>query len=318
MSLIATKLYTHFFEPSEINGLSYIWEKETIPFDELIISWNAQRPQKGHFVFSVSFKKERWSEWLPYAYWGRESQKSTCAEYKEWGLKINCDTITLLDGKTVNKFKICIEACEGATLDSLFSLNASVRRIGDHIQTINTNFMEKDSIDLDVPLLSQLALPHPRCTNMCSPASTTSVLRYLLKTQTIDPLTFAEKVLDAEFNIYGNWTLNIAQASSFLGKAWLCSVRRLSGFEDIYYYLKEGIPVIVSVKGPLPGSIRSYEQGHLVVVKGFDAAQRKVLCMDPAFLTDNATNISYPFDAFLNSWKRRHYTAYTFQSLYRT
>ena len=58
---------------------------------------------------------------------------------------------------------------------------------------------------------------------------------------------------------------------------------------------------------PLP-----YEEGHLIVVKGYDASKKRVLCMDPAYPTNAETNVEYPYEAFMDAWGRRRRLAYLF------
>jgi hypothetical protein len=74
----------------------------------------------------------------------------------------------------------------------------------------------------------------------------------------------------------------------------------------------QNTPVIASVRGPLPGSALPYAKGHLLVVTGFDAETQNVLCMDPAFPSDAATQTAYPIADFVAAWNRRGNIAYIF------
>jgi hypothetical protein len=87
-------------------------------------------------------------------------------------------------------------------------------------------------------------------------------------------------------------------------------VERLLDFEALYQQLDRGVPVIVSVRGPLPGSASPYAKGHLLVVRGYDASSQKVLCMDPAFPADEKTLVSYELSDFIQAWDRRGNLAY--------
>jgi hypothetical protein len=107
--------------------------------------------------------------------------------------------------------------------------------------------------------------------------------------------------------------LNIAYAWTILGKKWSCWIQHLNGFIAIQELLKKNTPVVVSVKGPLPGSALPYNQGHLLVVKGYQHQHKKVLCMDPAFGEDDLTNVTYDLQDFLEAWARRGCIAYVFE-----
>jgi hypothetical protein len=109
----------------------------------------------------------------------------------------------------------------------------------------------------------------------------------------------------------------VAQASTYLGKDWGLWVERLRGFQDLYERLLLNTPVIASVRGPLPGSAKPYLHGHLLVISGFDPERGEVLCMDPAFPTDEKTHIGYGLKDFLSAWKKRGNLAYIFQSPYQ-
>ena len=138
-----------------------------------------------------------------------------------------------------------------------------------------------------------MALSDERSKRLCSPTSTTAVIRFLSQSSLPSPLSFADSVVDTAFDIYGNWILNTAQASHLLKKPWTCCVVRLTSFDQVIRQLQKGYPVVVSVKGPLNGGATPYESGHLLVIKGYDSEKQEVFCMDPAFPTDELTLVSY-------------------------
>ncbi len=70
--------------------------------------------------------------------------------------------------------------------------------------------------------------------------------------------------------------------------------------------------MIVSVRGPLINSATPYARGHLLVVIGFNPEKGEVICMDPAFPTDEKTHVRYPLADFLQAWERRGNLAYLF------
>lgn len=273
-------------------------EESIAPFDELMLSWNAPRPKAGNLLFYVRVKLEGWSDWLPYASWGSDGQ--TSCSHSANGVRVYQDVVEVLGGQKASGFEIKIE---GGTVNGIY---------------VYTNSPSPSSapsfraISLKMKGLSQMQVRHARCKDLCSPTSTAAVTRFLAKKE-IDPVEFAIKAWDGGFDIFGNWVLNVAQASAELGPDWHCWVERLNGFEDIYRRLERETPVIVSVRGPLPGSALPYAKGHLVVVTGYDPKTHQVECMDPAFATDAETAVRYPLLDFVEAWKRRGKVAYIFE-----
>jgi hypothetical protein len=287
------------------------WKEENLtPFNELMISWNAPRPVQGKFLFYISVKTDEWSPWLLYASWGSEGQSSFSSIAEKSPIKVYQDALEVLEGGKATAFQVKIIAEEGALLDTIYGLHVYTN--GDKEQGVSKLSSDLASVSLEVSGLSQMAINHVRHKDLCSPTSTTAITRYLSNDNTIDPSVFAQKVWDSGFNIYGNWVFNVAQAATYLGSEWDCWVERLNGFEMIHQRLVQGSPVVVSVKGPLTGSALPYAKGHLVAVIGYDSVNQKVLCMDPAFPTDQETLVSYDLEEFTQARSRRGNVAYIF------
>jgi len=287
------------------------WKEENIlPFNELILSWNAGRPIKGRYLFYVSVKIEEWTNRVLYACWGHEGQTGFLETSTDECVRVYQDTLEVMKHKNATGFKIKIITEDGASLEGIRSLNVYTN--GDVSHELKDIAPTSKPIYLQVHGISQITLNHPRHRDLCSPASTTAVIRYLLNHQEIDPLEFAKNVCDSGFDIYGNWVFNISQAAHELGQEWNCWVERLRDFDDIYQRLQNGTPVIVSVRGPLPGSAFPYANGHLIAVIGYEPTQQKVICMDPAFPSNDQTHVFYDLSDFIRAWTRRGKVAYVF------
>lgn len=286
-----------------------VWKEENLtPFNELMLTWNAARPESGKFHFYISVKTEEWSPWLLYATWGSEGQSS----YQSSGpVKVYQDAVEVAEGKKATSFQVKIEAEGSASLNGIHGLHVYTN--GDKVQEW-TNTHYQTSVFLEVAGLSQMTVAHPRHMDLCSPVSTTAATRFLSHDSSIDPAVFAQKAWDSGFDIYGNWVFNVAESYTYLGKEWSCWVERLNGFDPIYERLSQGTPVIVSVRGPLAGSASPYAKGHLMAVIGYDPQQQKVKCMDPAFPKDSETLVSYDFTDFMEAWGRRGNVAYVFRN----
>ncbi len=284
----------------------YTWEVAQLdaPFNELIISWNSSRPETGAYLIEVSLLQEAgWSPWLRYARWGAEDQ--TSFSYTQGKIQVDQDVISA-DG---HGFKVRVTSQEGARLRKLRSLHVATAPL----PATPSRYPSPSRINLACQGLSQMALQDERKERLCSPTSTLAVLHFLNYATHLGPLEFATNCWDRGFDIFGNWVFNIAAASSMIETGHLtCWVERLTGIEQICTSLHKGFPVVVSVKGPLAGSATPYANGHLLVVTGYDPIKKEVVCMDPAFPTDETTHVRYALDDFLAAWKRRQNIAYLF------
>ncbi len=221
------------------------------------------------------------------------------------------DTIDTVKEMPATGFRVIVQAEEGATLQDLYSLHAYVR--GQE----NPSYDVKNATcsELKVAPLSQIALQNPISERICSPTSTLAAVRYLSQKSVSDPIAFATSVYDKPCDLYGNWVLNVAGASDLLGPKFRVWVERKVPFQTILNQLEKEMPTVVSIKGPIPGGARPYAGGHLLVVRGFDPQEKRVLVMDPAFPSDQETLTSYALADFLEAWGRRGNTAYLMDAL---
>lgn len=313
MSANKVKLNQYTFHTSQ-REKTYLEINEplTQTFDEMIISWNSRRPLRGSIEISASIKQEEgWSSKYRYASWGTNWQGSFNLFDPNNQIFVNQDIIELKGNQKGQGYRIFIEAKDGADLSSFHDLYVCTTDLNSFKPLLKTT--ASYPLCLNLKGLSQIAITDPRNKRICSPTSTTAVLRFLQKDKKFDPLNFAEKVWDQGFDIFGNWVFNVAQAYEELDGSWKCWVERLTGFDRIYASLRQGIPVITSVRGPLPGSASEYSQGHLMTVIGYNPESEKVVCMDPAFPEDQLTLVSYHLDDFLKAWERRKNIAYLFE-----
>lgn len=118
----------------------------------------------------------------------------------------------------------------------------------------------------------------------------------------------ARAVYDEAYEGTGNWSFNVAAAGA-LGFDAL--VTRLSSLRSARTLTDAGIPLVASVSfgpGELPGA--DYDTaGHLLVIRGFDAAG-DVLVVDPANPGGSAGLRIYPRRAFDDAWSHSRRTVY--------
>ena len=161
----------------------------------------------------------------------------------------------------------------------------------------------------DIPHIAQFTCEHEDKGRICSPVSCCMVVQYITG-KWHDPLAFAMGAYDNGLQVYGSWPCNMAHAfEQAEGKAYFF-VRRMNSFADVHNQLKQGLPVVVSVRGDLPGALKPFPHGHLMVIVGWDNETREVLCHDPAAETEDAVFKRYAIEYFLPAWERSHRLSY--------
>lgn len=307
-----TKTYSYDLTPENRKGKECLWKMEgTRPFDELILSWNGWRPARGKWNFWVSLSKgENWSPWIQYAEWAPHSQRTF--QYAPQGSWVEGyqDAVYPKDGQC-NAFQVKVTAEGGATLEAFDTLYVCLSSLSSLTATPPAEPLPSTLLS-NVPRRSQMKLDHPRARDFCSPTAATTAINYLIKDRKADPISFAGKIHDNHFDIYGNWILNTAQAYMELGGRFQCQTQRLNDFSSIHSYLMRRLPVVASVRGPLQGSSHPLTFGHLICIVGYDAEKQRVLCIDSGFPEDEETFVGYGLNDFIEAWGRRQNIAYIF------
>lgn len=294
--------------------------KEDVPlFSQLIFSWNSFRPRKGFFSFYVSARDAqsgKWGSWHRMADWGAGVQRSYLSNSDQLShyhfVRLEIHTRGLADA-----FRVKVVPSEGASLKHVKSMAVS---------TVNLNEFKSESIDQDmlrlpsvhiknVPMIAQFALEHPNNDSICSPTSCSMLTGFLLQ-KPVDPLEFASKAYDQGLGVFGSWPFNMAYAFELCAGSYRFYTARLNSFARIHQRLKSGMPVVVSVRGPLEGAEKPYKNGHLLVLVGYDAKKREVIAHDPAFKTDRETERRYLLKNFLQAWERSRRLAYVAEEIH--
>ena len=282
-------------------------------FNQLIFSWNALRPENGNFTFWAQVrnaKTKQWSSWHKMVCWGANIQKSFSIKKKN-GIEYAYVRLESEDAGGSDGFRIKITAHDGASLGLIHGFNVSLSDLNKFKSEVRALYLQQlTSVQIDgVPALSQLEIAHPMNHTMCSPTSCAMLLSYMTK-QPIDALSFALGSFDNGLQQFCNWPMNSAHAfERAQGSLWF-SIARLSSFKQLHMRLVRGLPVVVSVRGTLPGALKSFPQGHLLVVIGYDKLTQEVICHDPACISNDQTRRVYPLKNFLACWERSYRLAY--------
>lgn len=285
------------------------------PFSQLIFGWNAFRPLKkgGYYSFHAKVhdaKTKKWGKWHKMVHWGAgiqqsfQSKSDGFSRYEHVRLELDA-------GSLADAFAIKIEAHDAASLENLHAFSVTTADLTAFTpDPFVSNFGQLKSVYLSqVPRLSQFKIKHEDNYKMCSPTSTTMLINYFNESHT-NPLHFATGSFDFGLEAYGSWPFNTAHAFDACGGSVHFYPTRLNSFVELYSQLNRGIPVIVSVRGKLPGAPKAYESGHLLVVVGWDNKKQEVICHDPAFKTHRTTLKRYPIQKFLHAWELSRRLAY--------
>lgn len=281
------------------------------PFTQLIFSWNIVRPQVGYFSFYVQVRDaetKRWGIWHHMADWGAGMQQSYLS--KSDGVSSFVHVRLEVDNKKVaDAYRIKIIPRDNASLSCIYAYS---------IATSNFNLFKAEQIVSDnlasvyiknVPLIAQFELEYEDNGRICSPVSCAMLVNYLTNTYQ-DPIAFALQSFDAGLGVYGSWPYNMAHAFEQCNGTFHFFVKRMNTFVDLHEQLIKGMPVIVSVRGNLPGALKPFPHGHLLIVVGWDKETRQVLCHDPAAESNEKVFKRYPIADFLPAWERSHRLAY--------
>jgi hypothetical protein len=309
-----TWLFTKKFSAPEIAGNkkrdSLVFSKLNVPlFNQLIFSWNAFKPTQGHFSFYTQVrdaKTHKWHEWHKMVDWGNTIQQSY---FSTGPVTKYCHVrLEVPHHKLADALRIKIISSSNADLSLLKALAVTLSDFTKfELIPPQTNL---PSIEIQgIPQQSQMILDHLRAEHMCSPTSCSMLVSYLSKS-TICPLNFAQNVYDKGLDSYGSWPFNTVHAYEQCKGKIFFHVTRLNSFADLYAKLKQSIPVVVSVRGPLAGAPREFKNGHLIVVIGWDQQSKKVICHDPAFDSNDKVTTRYDLDSFCQAWARSHHLAY--------
>lgn len=312
-----TYQYKKMFSPTECAAnkakqeLQFV-KQDTAPFCQMILSWNGTRP-RGHFTFSSQVrdaKTKKWHSWHKMSQWGTNVQRSFFSEDATTNHHVRLE---IPQHKPADALRIKVTADDGALLSDLHALFVCVSDFTKFEPEHSSSLATLASVEINnIPQFSQMELDHPKKEVLCSPTSCSMVTSYLMD-KFIDPVLFANNCYDTGLCAYGSWPYNVAHAYECCDETIHFAVTRLNSFKELHKQLMQKIPVIVSVRGHLAGAPQEYKQGHLLVVIGWDAAQQKVICHDPAFVSKEQTRVAYAAKSFLQAWERSRRLAYLAQ-----
>jgi Peptidase_C39 like family len=235
------------------------------PASRAIVSWNTAAPSGG--IALVAHRTDgSVSEPLRYVRWSADERRS-------------------LDGGDA-KTRIAVDVVRsdvplsGIGIASTVVLDAIAVSTPPQAPSPDTPYpIGGGAAALDVPTLTQYPPAHRDERGWCSAASLAMLLRYH-GIDDVDVPAVARGVFDASYDGTGNWAFNAAYAGARGVRAVAAYLR---GLDHAAAFVASGFPVAISIaweSGQLPGAPLERSDGHLIVVRGLDAAH--VLVNDPA------------------------------------
>ncbi len=303
--------YKKIIKSSDVHRDYLLFEQKTVPFTQLIMCWNAQRPETGYYEFFIRArdqKTKKWLDWHKMIEWGAHVQKSFFSRSK--GSCFNYARFEMDETQRGDMFQVKVVAHD-ASLRDVKALMVTATDLTTFVtEPYNQRAKDLPSFYIrGVPKKSQLMVDHPRNGAICSPTSMSMVTGALLQ-EDVDSLDFAEHVYDSGLNIFGNWAFNMAHAFEQCEQNVWFYVARLTSFKELYTLLHNNIPIALSVRGTLRNGKKPYNNGHFLVVVGWDAEHRKVICYDPAFDNLDQVEVAYDINDFIQAWENSRRLVY--------
>ncbi len=284
-----------------------------IAFTELLPSWNVVA-ESGGLKLMVRTRDQttgQWSDWLYVGSWGETSDEGKDAVDSDYG-EVKVDYLVLDQPADAFELRVVFEGHPATPagelgLRKLVAVVSGPSAWADACYIAppaslpgasHANVQPMDEIDLNVPYRSQQVLPEALRSRTCSPTSTSMVIAY--RGVDLTTLENAERIFDAEYDIYGNWGRAVARAGELGLDAELVRFRT---WGQVRATLTAGQPIIASIrfgKGEFPSNPMSSTNGHLIVIRGL-TAEGDAIVNDPAF-REGGDGIVYAADELARAW----------------
>lgn len=271
-------------------------------------SWNAQLEDSTVFKIEVRARNGNgpWTAWYKLGDWSpgpRNPNRTSINDQKDERGDVSTDTLQL--SSPANTYQVRV------ALPSLQDLKRVVVCTSDPSQPILETPSDPSVWGTILPVPKRFQNDYPNGGVICSATSTSMILKYWAALK--DRPDINVHVPDAANGIYdqawkgtGNWPFNMAYAGSFPNM--VAYVARFSSVADLEPWIKAGIPVATSVSyNLLRGRERGSDDGHLVVLVGFDKAGNPIF-NDPAVKPELQT--TYSRQNFEKGWSDSGRTVY--------
>jgi hypothetical protein len=311
------KSFSSFTRSSNGNGELVLLSpeiKSRIPWNQLIVSWNASAPA-GTFlkVEAAAISNGHQTKFYTIANWSPDNHVSPRASVRgqqDADGTVDTDTLLLKHPAESAQLRVTCSGTNNGMTVKFLGLSFANTVVPAPVRPANRAAWGKI---ISTPERSQHGYPNEK--GWCSPTSLSMVLARwaeVLHRPELD-LTVpkvATAVYDSDFAGTGNWPFNTAFAGSFSGVR--SYVTRLDDISEVEDWIAAGIPVILSARWDMlqPGRLPDKE-GHLIVCIGF-TKDGDVVANDPATRFDRGEIVRrvYKRENVLRSWAKSHHAVY--------
>ena len=294
---------------------------DTEDFNKLILSWNAETPEKTYIEVEARAytNTSQWTEWLSWGVWGtgiERAFKSTACNLA----KVDTDTLIIKGDETyANKIQVRVKLYSKSskvtpilTRITVSYINSENKVIDAFNGDINLSIVEKV---IETPKISQMLRDKRIASRICSPTSMTMLLNRLGENLIVEDVAWSS--YDYNYDGFGNWVYNVAFAGSLGHQAYV----KFGSLEDLKNEIEDGYPVATSVKYtndidndkyPYIENAPLTTSGHLIVVCGFSNknGEQYVVVNDPAAEDDESVRVEYRLEQFMEAWSNSDYIMY--------
>lgn len=278
------------------------------PFDQLLMSWNVHVPEDAGVLLEVSVRSDGpWSPWLHLADWGDVEQAGTTTRYYEHGT-VQVDILHLEESMRRARYRIRAFGVQSGDPVVVHRTTLTFTSTRDLDMRFERRIPAAPAaVQLTVAALSQRDAPSDLSSRICSPTCVAMAMAHAGRP--VSPTDVAHLVFDEEHDIYGNWVRSV-QGAFELGVPGV--LVRLSSWDAVEHFLRQGMPLIVSVKvrlGELTGAPYGNTPGHLLMITGLDG-NGGVRVNDPAASSAQEVPRTYRLDELERVWMARGGVAY--------
>ena len=289
--------------------------KAGIPWNELIVSWNAYAPAGTFLKIEASaISPNHTTKFYTLANWSLDNKvfpRTSVRGEKDADGNVDTDTLILTQPANATQIRVTLGGTNGA-LPRLKFLGVSFSNPKVPITVRPPNRAAWGKI-ISTPEHSQHGYPNAK--GWCSPTSLSMALSRWAEILNRPEMNLtvpevAAKVYDQDFAGTGNWPFNTAFAGSFGGMR--SYVTRLDDLAEVEDWIAAGIPVILSARWDWLQPGRPLDKdGHLIVCIGF-TENGNVIINDPATRLEKGESVRHIYKRadVAHSWTKSHNAVY--------
>jgi peptidase C39-like protein len=299
------------------------WTPVAFPFDELVASWNADTPPgtwiKVEMQARGAGRETKFFTMITWASGDGDIHRTSTPGQQDGDGDVNIDSFIRAKGAApLDAYRLRVTLYQRPGMAAGPSVRLLAAMTSAPFKYEIPSLFDGAAMQLQVPPFSQEthAGEFPEYDGggeaWCSPTSTSMVVAFHGAGPTPDELDVfpgdryddpqvdyaARYTYDWNYKGAGNWPANVAYATRFGLDGFVTRLRSLNEAER---FLNASIPLVASINGKLPGFLLGETNGHLLVIRGFDA-NGDVITNDPAVKTNEEARKVYRRADFERVW----------------